>query len=319
MKIIKSSVEILPQDPGVEGMLRLIEKVGRTAYASSDRISKDSYKKFVNMLYNRGHWAVFNLGTVYLTIPCNTINIPNSLFEKPYSAYTKVYIENGNFYITTNYRVICQLGLQEFMEKYWSESTEKHYHRVCTHWICSRSIGNELARHRVMSLVQSSTRYCNYSLSKFNSELTFILPQWIYRVRENIASTVDPLTGESREYIRNLDGQELWDALCCLDRTVAARDRFWKLAEEEYIYETTNDEGEHLKAEEARDSLPLGLMTEICMAGFVEDFIYEPVNNTKEKAGFFFLRTASDAHPDIMILSEDLKNQFKQQGIDKLK
>ena len=318
MKIEKSHVEILPQEPGVEGMLRLVEKVGRTAYKSEDRITDDSYKKFVDMLYNRGHWAVFNLATVYLIVPCNTVNVPNDLFAKPYSAYVKTDIVNDNFYITTNYRVICQLGLQEFMRKYWSEPTKNHYHRVVTHWTCSRSIGNELVRHRILNFLQESTRYCNYSKSKFGGELTFILPQWIYRVRNEIASTVDPLTGEDRSSIRDLDGQELWSALCCLDRTVAARDKFWKSAEEEYLYETTNDEGEHLKAEEARDCLPLGLKTEICAAGFVEDWLYEP-ENTKEKAGFFFLRSASDAHPDIKVLSDDLRRQFKEQGIDKLK
>lgn len=614
MKIIKSSVEILPQKPGVEGMYRLIERVARCSYKSEDKISEDSYKKFNEMIYNRGHWAVFNLGTVYLKVP-NRDHCPEllTLISRPYNAWTKWEEKDEMFYVTTNYRVICQAGLQEFMEKYWCEPTEYHYHRVTTHWICSRSIGNELVRHRSMSFClsgdsvirsyrqkewtiktlydwqfdekrkgrlklinvrsvdendhtvikntidkiiktgikktykvttqsgrtvsttlehkfytpdgykelknlkpgdyiyangielleneswlremyleknmtrrdlakkigcgestlykafkkfniikpwtdlpnrkpgygkkgmfseeqrkeisermsfegnhqwkgaktevaardlsrrhykkdhcefcgttenleqhhwdknplnwkednvitlctkchnlvhksgtlgvfkdkivsiefdkeeevydivmkeephnfvvnglvvhncQESTRYILYSRQKFGGELTYILPQWVYRVRDNIANTIDSLTGESREYIKDLDGQELWDTLCCYDRTVASRDRLWEAAEEEYIYEVITDEGEKLKAEEARDSLPLGLKTEICMTGFVEDFYYVPKSDTKEKAGFFFLRSANDAHPDIKVLSDSLMKQFEEKGIDKLK
>lgn len=158
MKVIKSSVEILPQEPGVKGMLKLVERVGRIAYKSEDRITEDSYEKFVNMLYNRGHWAVFNLGTVYMIVPNSEVNIPYELFSEPYSHYVKSFFKDEKVYITTNYRVICQLGLKEFMKKYWSEPTNNHYHRIATRWICSRGIGNELVRHRLFSFIQESTR-----------------------------------------------------------------------------------------------------------------------------------------------------------------
>ena len=55
------------------------------------------------------------------------------------------------------------------------------------------------------------------------------------------------------------------------------------------------------------------------MTGFVEDFYYVPKPDTKEKAGFFFLRSANDAHPDIKVLSDSLMKQFEEKGIDKLK
>lgn len=149
MKIVKSSVEIMPQEKGIVGMYKLIERVGRTSYKSMDKITDDSYKKFNEMLYNRGHWAVFNLGTVYLKVPC--YDHPSELItfmSKPYNAWTKWWVENEYYYITTNYRVICQTGLQEFMEKYWCDPTEFHYHRVVTDWLCSRSIQQEITRHK---------------------------------------------------------------------------------------------------------------------------------------------------------------------------
>jgi thymidylate synthase (FAD) len=43
-------------------------------------------------------------------------------------------------------------------------------------FITDRGITHELVRHRLCSFVQESTRYCNYSLGKFNNEVTFIKP-----------------------------------------------------------------------------------------------------------------------------------------------
>lgn len=44
-----------------------------------------------------------------------------------------------------------------------------------------RAIANELARHRLCSFAQESTRYCNYSKDKFGNELTFVKPEWFDR------------------------------------------------------------------------------------------------------------------------------------------
>lgn len=320
MKIIKSDVSTIPQEPGVIGMYKLIEKAARVSYKSEDKITDDSYLKFIDMIYNRGHWAVFNLGTVYLSVPMKQYsNELDILGTKPYSKYTMWNMKDGKYLITTDYRVICQTGLQNEMIKFWSEPTPEHYHRIATHWICSRSISQEVMRHRVMSFCQESTRYINYHRDKFGKELTYILPQWVYRIRDSISKTIDSLTGESREYIKDLDGEELWKCLCTLDRTVASRDNYWKEAENEYMYEITTDEGESLTAEEARDALPLGVKTEFFMTGFVSDFTKVPKENSSEKCGFFYLRCAKDAHPDIRILANKLKDEFKEKEIYYLK
>lgn len=43
-------------------------------------------------------------------------------------------------------------------------------------FIVDRGVSHELVRHRIMSFAQESTRYCNYSQSKFGEEITVILP-----------------------------------------------------------------------------------------------------------------------------------------------
>lgn len=320
MKVIKSNVSILEQEPGITGMYKHIERVGRVAYKSEDRITDDSWEKFVEMLYKKGHHAVFNLGTVYLMIPKqgNESIIDNLKSTAPWTTWEE---KNALVLFTTNYRVICQLGYINVMRNFWCEPTEDHYHRVTAHWTCSRSIATEILRHRVLCPVMESTRYVLYSKEKFGGELNFILPQWVYKVRDEIGNTVDSLTGESMKYILELDGNELWKELCCLDRTVSSRDNFWRAAEEEYMYEVTTYEGERLTAQDARDSLPLGLACELFTTGYVKDWTYKNPNpeSNPEKAGFFNLRCASDAHPDIRVLAQDLKAQFVKTGIIDLK
>ena len=49
------------------------------------------------------------------------------------------------------------------------------------------------------------------------------------------------------------------------------------------------------------------------------DWMYEPEENSTEKAGFFYLRTAKDAQKDIRVLACKLKDEFAKKNIDKLK
>lgn len=43
-------------------------------------------------------------------------------------------------------------------------------------FVCSRSLANQIVRHRLGAYSQESTRYCNYSQERFGRELTFIEP-----------------------------------------------------------------------------------------------------------------------------------------------
>lgn len=314
MKFINSSVSILHQEPGVDGLLKHIEKIGRLAYKSSDKITEDSYKKFCEMLYNRGHWAVFDSGTVYLRIPKTS---PLSWVEKLLSnKWTRWCKDDRAFYVSTNLRVIFKLGLSvDDIRPFWVDpmSDSRFYRRVTSHWICSRGVSHELVRHRAYSYVMESQRYVNYSKDKYGGEITYIIPQWIYRVRDDIGNSLDSQTLITRDYILFLDGEELIQSLSCFDRTVASRLNLWRAIENEYLYETTTDEGEHLRPEEARGILCNDTKTELCMTGWLEDYIRIPEGDSKEKEGFFFLRTAKDAHPDIRVLAIDLMEQFKKE------
>ena len=42
--------------------------------------------------------------------------------------------------------------------------------------ICDRGVSHELVRHRIASLAQESTRYCNYNTDKFDKQISVIQP-----------------------------------------------------------------------------------------------------------------------------------------------
>lgn len=46
-------------------------------------------------------------------------------------------------------------------------------------FVVDRGVSHELVRHRMASFAQESTRYCNYSKDDFDSEITFIIPEFV--------------------------------------------------------------------------------------------------------------------------------------------
>lgn len=305
MKIIEPSVEILPQEGGIIGMLKHAEKLGRVAYQSQDKITDTSYFKFTEQIKNRGHWAVFDSATVYLSVPTTERDLIKLLKSThPFTRWNEPSDSRGYIYFTTTYRIILKNNLQEEMGLYWSEPGEYHKKRISFIWTCSRSTAFQAVRHRIFSFIMESTRYCNYSKSKFGGELTFILPQWIYRAKDYYV--------ENYPELRNKTGVELWKELSIIDRTVSSRENSWNRCEQDYLYETTTDEGFRLKAEEAKGVLLEDLKCILGITGYVEDFFKVPEPDSTEKEGFFFLRTAPDAQSDIRILAEKSKELLNE-------
>ncbi len=65
------------------------------------------------------------------------------------------------------------------------ESVIEH-EKVTVRVICDRGVTHEIVRHRIGSYSQESTRYCNYTKSKFAGEITVIDPSfWKKEGREN--------------------------------------------------------------------------------------------------------------------------------------
>ena len=225
MKIIKPKFEILEQQYNketlLEDMFRHIEICGRTCYKSEDKITKDSYKKFIEDLESKEHGAMLEHGTVYLTIPLGTpIDDPQYMWKFDIAKffmsnkYSKVKEKTINknvdveikgygmrtqasahfYFITTNWRVIFE-NRDKLLPKYFSnqfnikteslkdsvlewitEPTEEHEKRYTVRFTYHLAVARDINRHRVQSIGEESTRYCNYSKDKFGNELNIIEP-----------------------------------------------------------------------------------------------------------------------------------------------
>ena len=67
MKVVEPSVEILKQeDFSIKGIKKFIEQCARLSYKSEDKITEDSYEKFVQMLIDKDHARPLEFGTVHL-------------------------------------------------------------------------------------------------------------------------------------------------------------------------------------------------------------------------------------------------------------
>jgi len=65
----------------------------------------------------------------------------------------------------------------EYVLSCLKDSPEMENHLMCAvRFICNRAVTHELVRHRPVSFIQESQRYCRYSADKFGNEVTFISP-----------------------------------------------------------------------------------------------------------------------------------------------
>lgn len=297
MKVVESNVQILEQKPGLQGLYEHMETVGRISHMS-DKVPGSSSLAFLDRIKDLGHWAVFDLGTVYLKIPVEFSFLPDSsrIYDLLSCKWVEDVVWKEHHYITTTYRTILKLNLLDLLPTLWCDPVPGiHKIRVTSKWVCSRSIANEVVRHRAFSFIQESTRFINYSREKFGTELTFVVPEWVEKFR-------------TKKY-EDLGKVELWMTL--LEDKVPVVSRRWKTwndAESEYLWEVL---GKELVPGDARGCLPGDLKTEFYMTGYLEDYYRVPETGSTEKLGFFYLREAKDAHPDVRVLAQKLDELIK--------
>lgn len=291
MKLIESKVEIIEQEPGLEGIYKMAELAGRTAYKSEDRITEGSAKKFVDAMIRSNHGAVLEHGTVYMAFKWWQIGKKLKYLFNPYSKIRRFK------YVTTNLRVLFEHNWMNDLE-YFCEPTEHHERRVCAKFICSRGVSHEAVRHRVMSFLQESQRYVGYNKDKFGGEITIIIPEWIKARINDIASY-----NENDDLAQMSYSEALRDGRMHEDKAIIMWAGSQDMSEKHYLILTSEL---NVKPEEARGVLTNDCKTELIMTGFVSDWKH-----------FFDLRsrgTTGKPHPDIKILADDLLFQFIDKG-----
>ena len=290
MKLIKQSFEILEQkDFSLIGIKKFIERCGRVCYKSEDRITDDSYEKFVDMLEKRDHARPLEFGTVHLKISSEMLfeEFLQDLVDcKLYNPAWIKYKELPEYtYITTNYRHYLQIIKKcPYIAEYFIEQDNCYYpSRYTVHMVLSRGVMDEFRTHVSLSHLAESTRYCNYSKDKFDSQITFIQPSWITLNKEITPNNeLCLLAGQYNRENPNL-------------RYLAS------LVDANYTYVSLLNKG--WTPQQARDVLPLSIKSELISCGFKDAW-----------ENFFYRRCANDAHPMAREVAIPLQDKFNELG-----
>jgi thymidylate synthase (FAD) len=317
MQIIKPYTQIYGDINGQE-ILKKIEMVGRTCYKSEDKIKEGSAERLVASLIKNGHEAMlehesfffevanlndyfkflthidslrsagytcmlrttyFNRGIVsgnirmwrdFLKVTIKTAN--NGITDSISRDAVSVVDEDFRFFFgdlgEQAYNVFTKYKFRRINKNMLDDMERIVHYPITVKFICDRAIANEIVRHRVSSFAQESTRYCAYSKDQFNGEISCICP---FEIKEG--------TAEYEEF-----------------------KQFCEAAEKQYM----NMLNKGIKAQIARNTLPLALKTELCMTTTIEGWRH-----------FFELRACDStgpAHPQIKELAIplllELKNKY---------
>ena len=330
MNILQPYAEIWEQKYGntIEelyiNMQKQVELAGRTCYKSNDKITDTSYEKFIDMLTKNKHTAMLEHGTIYLTIKTNSMYCDIGMGEndKEYfeklqivnfyknNKYSKVVekIENNTqkiYYITTNFRVITEntisltsnkgyTSLHDIIMPFITAPTSFHEKRITVHFATDIGVTREANRHRVNSVAEQSTRYCNYSKDKFDNKIAINQPSWINdeMLKNANKNFIDLFNNVSTELHETSDD-------CGLNAVET-----WLFAN--YIAEWSYMRLSKLgwKPQQARTILPLDTHSELIHTAFVSDWKH-----------FIDLRsngTTGAPHPDMKKIADMLKEEFTE-------
>ena len=276
MKLIRQDFNIVNQKGfSIKDIYKHIEYCARISYKSQDRITDDSYEKFVNMLEKRDHTRPLEFGTVHLQMYISdfhklrdTLCINNMWNDQ----WIKYHYVGKLTYVTTNYRYYLAIikVFPSAENDFDPQDDELYPKRYTVHFITSRGIMDEFRTHVGLSHLAESSRYCSYDKNRFGNELTFIIPNWVntnYSNKEQEGPSVSSMEWSTAI----LDAEASYMNLIKMGCT----------------------------AQEAREVLPLSVKSELISCGF-ED-VWE---------NFFKRRDAPDAHPMAQEIANPMHKEF---------
>ena len=319
MKILTSNAELIQQESGLVGAYKQIERVGRACWASENYITEHSYQTFIEGLIDREHNAPLEHGTIYLVYiigspvydPYYMVHTDNVQFFKknPYSKVVEKHFDIATqakdiewmyefvaqygpstvYFITTNLRVIVEnfdiKTREKILDHFVMDPYPEHEKRITVHFTCQRAISAEFNRHRKDSIMERSSRYCNFSKDKFGNEITFCIPSWLSNIKEDSYTWKDYF-GDWR-YI---------------DMSSPVEDKFIaELFSSERTYLELITKG--WKPQQAREVLPLCTATEAVYTAFESDWNH-----------FFDLRyfeSTGKVHPNMKELTTLMYKEYE--------
>ena len=213
MKIIKPFAEIV--DISKMSRLTMMEMVGRLCYRSEDKINPESAEDFIKGVICKQHKSVTEFAIFTFRIETIQFNFEEFLMlDNKYlvidilddgaiiitgtaRALREAIINNPHNHILNfilirlrhNYPILfgtfipticstdyCDLLTPDDIAHLPTHVFKRHKFAM-VHYVVNRAVSHELVRHRPVSWMQESQRYCRYSEDKFDNEVAFIDPR----------------------------------------------------------------------------------------------------------------------------------------------
>ena len=315
MEFIIPHFEIWQQGNNIADIWAHIARCTRVCYQSTPKETGETDEEFVKRVilrtnsstgeldWDKIHGAMLEHGTVYLKdefVGSNGDEKRSDLYKFRENKYSKLYsfwfpaVSKVAIYVTTNLRVIYENGWLDDL-KYICAPTEHHAKRVTVSFTTNIGVTREFNRHRVNSIAEESTRYCNYN-KRNDGQIKIGLPAWL-------------LDDENMGYIEHHADDDLHSY--CTD-IADSDDTNWcdidyylfTLSCAEYCYNNLIRKG--WKPQQAREVLPLATKTQLIHTAFVDDWKH-----------FFALRAdgvSGPPHPNAALVAKPLKEEFIKHG-----
>ncbi|MGL1932890.1 MAG: FAD-dependent thymidylate synthase [Desulfotalea sp.] len=216
--IIVDPFYVILHDMDQSSLIERIEACGRICYKSEDRITPESSIPFVQNMVKHGHNSVLEMAAVTVRITCSAEVLASFYACQPkylisdtveagilISGSIRAFREFYKFNPQNEIAKSCVNILQQKEPHLFSdlpvegiedcegvkisklslsevdklaESLQIRHRFVAVRFITNRAVTHEIVRHRPVSYLQESQRYCRYSKEKFGNQVSFIKPMF---------------------------------------------------------------------------------------------------------------------------------------------
>lgn len=197
MKIIEPSARIIEDELAGMSIYQRIDQCASVCYQRPPKATEDEAKEFCKSMLERKHMMPLEMAQVYLL--ATEADVPKSKFvtHTQVAGLTKGRVvisgsirafleakyhdrEQVRRFLSHKYPLFFGEDVRETYVKFAREDQIPWQHRyVAVRVVCSRAISHQLVRHRPVSILQESQRYCRYDGERFEGEVTFIRPLWV--------------------------------------------------------------------------------------------------------------------------------------------
>lgn len=322
MKLIEPFAHILD----VSNQLKKVEYCGRICYKSEDKITEDSYIKFIKNIINRGHESVLEHGNYIFECDDNTwkniyehyVNIPFEYYAcLGYSARLRFTTFQNRYIISGNIRAWRDF-FRACIDAYRDTEDE-----LIGHQLCELFFGEHIAfvdlypRGYQIGGINHKEYYKNQITDRLDltpdeqkihwtETVHFICSRSIsHELVRHRALSVSQESQRFCSYNKGKFGNEvtfitpLW--VNEQDFTKYVFNSAMSVAEQWYLQLLNKNT---LQAQEARELLPNATKTELVMTGTIGEWMH-----------FFNLRTVPATHPEMRRIVIPLYDEFKKEGL----